>query len=335
MSKEKMPKAIHEGTIEIGDKKLGCAVLNDGTRIISRSAIFRAFGRTRRGRAKGEIRVLNVPAFLDAKNLQPFVGEDLIGVLKQIDYIDKKGKEDSGYDALILPMLCKVYLDARATKSPETGRSILTKSQEPLARASEILLLGLSNIGIIALVDEATGYQYERERDELQQILKAYISEELLKWTKTFPDVYYKEIFRLNGWDFTVQNIKKRPGVVGKWTNKIIYEQLPKGVLTELKKNTPKSPAGNYTARFFQSLTSDIGNPHLQNQLNSVITLMQVSDNWKHFIQQFNKLVDRRRGQLELKFEDLEPPKEIKPKRQNKGFDLVLSALLSVPPPKK
>jgi len=100
MSKEKMPKAIHEGTIEIGDKKLGCAVLNDGTRIISRSAIFRAFGRTRRGRAKGEIRVLNVPAFLDAKNLQPFVGEDLIGVLKQIDYIDKKGKEDSGYDAL-------------------------------------------------------------------------------------------------------------------------------------------------------------------------------------------------------------------------------------------
>ena len=94
-----------------------------------------------------------------------------------------------------------------------------------------------------------------------------------MPWQKTFPDVYYKEIFRLNGWEFTVASIRKRPGVVGTWTNKIVYDQLPKGVLKELKANTPKSQSGNYTARFFQSLTSDVGNPNLQNQLNSVITL--------------------------------------------------------------
>ena len=91
-------------------------------------------------------------------------------------------------------------------------------------------------IGITALVDEATGYQYEREKDELQKILKAYISEELLQWQKTFPEKYYQEIFRLNGWDFTLSSIKKRPGVVGIWTNKLIYEQLPKGCLKSLKR---------------------------------------------------------------------------------------------------
>jgi hypothetical protein len=167
-----------------------------------------------------------------------------------------------------------------------------------IVRHCEILVRGLAHIGIISLVDEATGYQYTREKDELQKILKAYIAEELLPWQKTFPDIYYREIFRLNGWGFTVPSIKKRPGVVGTWTNKIVYEQLPKGVLKELKDNTPKSSSGNYTARFFQSLTPDIGNPHLQNQSNSVITLMQVLDNWKNFIIQFNKLVDRRKGQL-------------------------------------
>src|SRR4051812_41135416 len=118
MSTKQPLKAIHEGKIQLGESELNVAVLKDGTRIISRNAIFRAFGRTKRGRAIGEVRVPNMPSFIDAKNLQPFVGEDLKGVLKQIDYIDKNGKEDSGYSALILPMLCKVYLDARATKNP-------------------------------------------------------------------------------------------------------------------------------------------------------------------------------------------------------------------------
>jgi hypothetical protein len=291
----KLEKATHEGKLTIGDIDLNCAVLKNGTRVLSYNAIFKAFGRTRRGTQKDDRRVPNMPAFLNSNNLQSFVGKDLRGVLNKIEYTDLSGKAAEGFNALILPMLCKVYLDARDAKA-------LVRQQLPLARASEILLLGLANSGIIALVDEATGYQYEREKDELQKLLKAYIAEELLPWQKTFPDTYYKEIFRLNGWNFDVPNIKKRPGVVGTWTNKIVYEQLPSGVLQELKGKTPKSDAGNYTARLFQSLTPDIGNPHLQNQLNSVITLMQISDSWEHFMQQFNKLVERRNGQLELPF---------------------------------
>ncbi len=323
----KLIKATHEGKLTIGENELNCAVLSDGTRIISRNAIFKAFGRTKRGRAKNETRVLNMPSFIDANNLQPFIDEKLKGVLNQYNYTDLNGKEETGYNALILPMLCKVYLDAREAK-------VLKTQQIPLARASEILLLGLSNIGITALIDEATGYQYERERDELQKILKAYISNELLAWQKTFPDAYYKEIFRLNGWDYTVKNIKAKPSVVGTWTNKVIYEQLPKGVLEELKQKTPKSEAGNYTARFFQSLTSDTGHPHLSAQLNQVIAIMRISDNWKQFIANFNKMVDRKNGQLELKLEDLQdkPPT---PKIEKTEFNKTLKGILSVPPPKK
>lgn len=288
-------KATHEGKIQIGDNELNCAVLSDGSRVITKSAIFKAFGRTKRGRNKGEIRVPNMPAFIDANNLQPFIGVDLQAVLIQIDYTDKNGNESNGYNADILPLMCKMYLDARNEK-------VLKIQQQPLARASEILLLALSKVGITALVDEATGYQYDREKDELQKILKAYIAEELLPWQKRFPDLYYKELFRLNGWDFTVKGIKKRPGVIGTWTNKLIYEQLPKGVIDILKSNTPKNQSGNYIARFHQNLTLDVGEPNLTAQINQIITLCQLSDNMAHMWQQFEKLKARQSNQLKLPF---------------------------------
>jgi hypothetical protein len=295
----KQLKATHEGVLPINGFELNVAVLSDGTRIITEYAVFKAFGRTSRGRARYDLRVSNRPAFIDAKNLQPFVNDNIETALGVIKFKDKTGKASKGYDAVILPALCQIYLAARQANA-------LTPQQLPLARASEALLLALSKVGITALVDEATGYQYEREADELQKILKAYIAEELLPWQKKFPDVLYKEIFRLNGWNYTVRDIKKRPSVIGKWTNKFVYEQLPKGVLADLKEKTPKSLSGNYTARFHQSLTEDIGNPHLQAQINSIIPLMQVSDSWQQFVQNFNKMVERRNGQIEIKFEDIE-----------------------------
>lgn len=121
-----------------------------------------------------------------------------------------------------------------------------------------------------------------------------------MPWQKRFPDIFYKELFRLNGWDYTVNGIKKRPGVIGKWTNTIIYEELPKGVLDELKKKTPKSASGNRTERYHQYLTEDIGEPHLEKQINKMITLFQVSDNMKQFWQNFKKIKIR---QMEIPFD--------------------------------
>lgn len=108
----------------------------------------------------------------------------------------------------------------------------------------------------------------------------------------------------MRGWDFTVSGIKKRPGVIGTWTNKLVYAELPEGVLDEIKRLTPKSESGRYSARLFQSLSDDIGNPHLKNQLTSIIALMQSADNWDEFIVRFNKVRDRRNEQ-DLKTDQL------------------------------
>ena len=182
----------------------------------------------------------------------------------------------------------------------------LSQRQEIIAKQCEILIRSFAKVGIIALVDEATGYQYQREKDELQIILETFISKELLKWQKTFPDLFYFEIFRLNGWDYTVKGIKKRPGVIGTWTNKLIYDQLPEGVLEELKNKTPKSKDGNYTARFFQSLTPNIGHPALTAQIYKVIGIMNISSTWEEFTENFNKMISRNSGQMTINFKETE-----------------------------
>lgn len=323
--KTKSIKSTHEGVLNLGNAEIEVAVLEDGRRIVTQTGVFKALDRPSRGNA----RVIGIPVFMDAQNLQPFINEELRAVIDKVEYINKNGKVLEGFDANILPLVSDLYLRAR-----EAG-VITNPNQLATAKKAEILVRSLAKVAITALIDEATGYQYDRERDELQKILKIYISEELLKWQKTFPDTYYIEIFRLNGWNYTIRDIQKRPGVIGKWTNKIIYEQLPKGILEELKKKTPKSSSGNYTSIFFQSLTLDTGHPHLSAQLNQVIAIMRISDNWQEFINNFNKMVSRKNGQLELKFEDLEYKPEIEDKTKITNFDKQLKGLLNVPPPRK
>jgi hypothetical protein len=276
---DKILKATHQGKINIGDKELNCAVLEDGTRVLSTAAIFKAFNRPRKGKGKEEYRVTEMPSFIDANNLQPYVHKALgDGTDFSVKYISN-GRELSGYKAEIVPLLCEIYLSAR-----EEGK--LTVSQMPLAVASEILVRSLSKLGIIALIDEATGYQADRDRDELQTILSKYISEEYLSWTKTFPDEFYIQMFRLKNWEYKG---KPKPPIVGTYTNKLVYEQLPATVLEELKSKSPK--VNNYRRhRLFQFLTQHTGIPHLDKHLVAVITLMKSCDTWDEFMVRFEKV---------------------------------------------
>lgn len=288
-------KILHEGVLNIGDTIIPCYVLEDGTRVLSGSAMQNALKLQDETDNRSGTRLAR---YLGQKSLEPFIYKG-----KEQGHYDPiicyKGEQKiNGYEATILADICEAFLEARNTIELSTRQKII-------ADQCEILIRGFARVGITALVDEATGYQYERERDALQVILQAYINEELLKWQKMFPDTFYYEIFRLNKWDYTVRGINKRPSIIGKWTNKLIYEQLPKGVLEELKVKTPKSQEGNYTARFFQSLTPDIGHPELTSQIYKVVGIMQISDNWNDFISNFNRMISRESGQMEIDFDDI------------------------------
>lgn len=269
-------KILHEGVLDLVGIQTPCYVLDDGTRVLSGSAMQNALKLQEDTENKSGTRLTR---YLNQKTLKPFIFKDKEDGHFEPIICYRGDQKINGYEATILADICEAFLEAR-------NNITLSARQKIIADQCEILIRGFARVGITALVDEATGYQYERERNALQVVLKAYINEELLKWQKMFPDTFYYEIFRLNKWDYTVKGINKRPSVIGKWTNKLIYEQLPKGVLEELKAKTPKSPEGNYTARFFQSLTPD-------SQIYKIIGIMQISNNWEEFIHNFNRMVSR------------------------------------------
>ena len=288
-------KILHEGILDLAGIQIPCYVLDDGTRVLSGSAMQNALKLQEETDNRSGTRLAR---YLGQKSLEPFIykGKEHGHYNPIICY---KGEQKiNGYEATILADICEAFLEARNNIS-------LSQRQKIIADQCEILIRGFARVGITALVDEATGYQYERERDALQIVLKAYIGEELLKWQKTFPDTFYQEIFRLNKWDYTVKGINKRPGVIGRWTNLFIYEQLPKGVLEELKAKTPKTPEGKYKAKFFQSLTPDIGHPKLNSQIYEVVGIMKISDNWQDFISNFNRKLNREKGLLEIDFDNI------------------------------
>ena len=311
----KVLNATHEGVLTIDNVSLDVAVLEDSSRIITQAAVFKALGRPPRGNS----RAINVPVFMDANNLQQFVNEEFRSVINKIEYVNLKGKRQEGYNALILPLVCDLYLKAR-----EAG-AIRFPNQLETAHKAELLVRSLAKVGIIALVDEATGYQYEREHFELQKILSAYISDEILKWQLTFTDDFYKEVYRLWGLPFIPKYIKNKSSFIGKLTTKYIYEQLPEGVVDQIKEKTGRTEKGYWKYKWHQSLTPEIGREHLKKQIIEVTTLMSISKTKEEFDDLFQRKYNAKPIQLQFEFEeDLRQTLKKKADDFDKGIDSIL-----------
>lgn len=274
-----LPKILYSGKVTIGNKELSCAVLDNETRILTSTAVFQAFDRPRKGKPSEEYRLKNVPAFITANNLKPYIEREFQDDDYSIQYV-RNGRELTGYKAEILPHICDIYLSAR-------DDDVLTENQKPLAVASDILMRSLAKVGIVALIDEATGYQFERDTKALQRLLSEYIAEEFLPWVKTFPDEFYIQMFRLRGWDYKGRLKTSYAGVL---TNFLVYNRLPEGVLDELKRLNPILNKNGYRRyRLHQGLSKETGYKHLTQHISTVITMMRGFDTWEEFEPVFRK----------------------------------------------
>ena len=210
------------------------------------------------------------------------------------EYRPLRGEIAYGHEATILPDMCKVILDANRAGALK-GRQIF------MVEAAETLLQGLAKVGIIALVDEATGYQDVRDKQALQAILDAFLRKELAAWAERFPKEFYQEIFRLRGWEWRSISTK-RPRMVGKLTKDIVYARLTPGILRELEERNPRNDNWHRKARHHQWLTEDIGHPALAQHLHAVIAFMRVSPSWDHFYAMLNQAFPKRGDTLRLPF---------------------------------
>jgi hypothetical protein len=281
-SRETLPKAICGSTdkpLVIGNLQLPCYVLNDERRVLTLTGMSRALSMAVGG---SMVKGLNrLELFISRDRIKPFVSKDLAdSIHSPIIFITPSGGKAYGYKAEVLGELCEAVLAAR-----EAG--VLQAQQVGIAHSCEVLMRGFAKVGIIALIDEITGYQYQRDRGELHRILSLYLTDERLGWAKKFPDEYFKHLARLWGWTWPCP-AGQTPRYVGHLTNRLVYDKLPPGVLDELKK---KNPIGDETGRrkyrHHQFLTEDFGQPDLRDHILQLVAIMRVSRDRETFEENF------------------------------------------------
>jgi hypothetical protein len=228
----------------------------------------------------------HIPLFLAHKNLKPFAEKHLGSVhFEMKSYRNERGNVGMGIPADVLPKICEIWMDANKAK-------VLGHRQQIIADRAEILLRGFAHVGIIALIDEATGYQYLRARTALEEILDRFIAKEFRKWAKRFPDDFYREMFRLWEWEYKEDTVKRTP-LAGKLTKDLVYNRLAPGVRQELEAKNPKDERGRRKRKHHQWLTEDVGDPRLREHLASVITLMRACDKKEVFMTMLNRSLPR------------------------------------------
>ncbi len=249
-SQPKSPFAKWRGKIDLGGAELDCYVLNDERRVLSSGSTTKAIANVERG---------SLQDYVGQKALNPFIDKDKI--LQETIRFSIPGTqwEAIGITTEHFELICRGYVQALYEGANLTDR------QREIAVKCAVLTSGLTRTGLDALIDEATGYQYERAEDALQVKLRAFIAEELRAWEKTFPDELWEEFGRLTSWQGSLHN---RPKYWGKLVIELVYDTLDPDVARYLRDNRP--PAG---VRWHQNLTENYGVRQLVSRCYEIVGL--------------------------------------------------------------
>ncbi len=299
-SRLNLPSVIREGQLKFGEMEIPCYITEDGRRVLSARALQIALGLTSDVRGAPGDRVARL---LESKRLNPLITRDKDVAHFQPIKFNYSGnpKPINGYGAEVLADICEGMLEARRLGLLNVERHKIVAAQ------CEILMRSFARVGIIALIDEATGYQEVRPKDALQQYLEMLVRKDLAVWAKKFPDEFYENIYKLRGWNWPGMS-KNRYSVVAHYTRDLIYERMAPGLLKELEEKSPKDEKGQRENKLHQWLTGDIGDPMLSSHMQSILTIQRLALangwGWTKFMNMVNQVMKKKGDNLDLPFND-------------------------------
>lgn len=272
-----LPVAQWRGQIDLGGAEIDCYVLPDGTRLLASTSAAMAIS---------EVDRANLKDYAGQKTLNPFI--DINKILNETRSFAIPGTQwpASGITTEHFELICRGYVQALYEKAPLTDR------QREIAIRCAVLTAGLTRTGIDALVDEATGYQYERASDALAIKLRAFIAVELREWEKTFPDELWQEFGRLTNWKGPLHS---RPRWWGKLVIELIYDTLDPDVADYLRANKPEPGI-----RWHRQLTENIGVRALVSRCYEVIGMAKGCDDMRELREKVAEHYGREIVQLSL-----------------------------------
>ncbi len=290
-----LPKAVYKGVLKIDDMEIPCFVLDDGRRVISGRGMTTAIGM--KGRGQGIARISGHRMFEGFDN-----NKLAVAIKTPIAFIGgspRVNETSDGFEATILQELCEAILLAR------DKRLLRTEQEIRYGQFADMLIRAFARVGIVALVDEATGYQGVRPQDALQAYLEMLIRKELAAWAKKFPDEFYENIYKLKGWIWPGMQ-KNRFSVVAHYTRDLVYERIGPGLLEELESKEPKDENGQRKNKLHQWLTDDIGDPMLAQHLHSLVMMQRLAIangyGWNRFLKMIDQVMPKRGSTIEMNF---------------------------------
>ena len=170
-------------------------------------------------------------------------------------------------------------------KQPEVRK--LTPEQE-----KQLLYASIQNFVSVQGTDEALDRQnekfslleYRRQNKKSQNPMIGEAKPHVV----TFPKEFYTELLRLLGLPYDDESLKKKPPIIAKITNELIYRRFPKGTLEELQNLNPVTSDGFRLLKHFQLLTA-LGEAHLKQFIDDVINVAKDCDTYSQFYQRLRK----------------------------------------------
>lgn len=156
------PFAKFRGQVDLGGNPTDVYVLDTGDRVLSMRGAVKAMT----GQDAG-----NLVEYLSVQGLKDFIDKDLVLVETRDFFIPGTQFRGRGITAEQFEAILTAYVRAL------NAGTLTTDRQREIAVACAILSTAFLRVGIIAQIDEATGYQYVRAEDALQVKLRAFIAD--------------------------------------------------------------------------------------------------------------------------------------------------------------
>ena len=285
-----LPEAVYKGFLNLMGFEIPCYVLDNGQRVIGRTSATEMLSGIKGGG--------NLEVYIGASALKPFINTEYVleGLVSfRLPEVEGLGRHVKGLPADLLIEICRGFVEAlEASNHPDSDYPRLTNRQRELAVRASMFLAACAKLGLDALIDEATGYQYERAQDALEVKLRAYLEDEMRKWEKTFPDELWLEFARLTNWKGSVT---KRPKYWGKLVMELVYEYLDPDVAKWLKENAPEPKHGQ---NYHQWLSNQYGLKKLVEHIWKLIGVASTCQNMSELKTKMAELHGRQAVQYTL-----------------------------------
>lgn len=285
-----MPQAVHRGDLAIMGLDVPCYVLENGVRVIGRTSATEVLTGIKGGGA--------LEKYIAVRALEPFI--PLENVLERmvpfrLPEVAGTGNAVKGLPADLFIDICEGFVSAMEFHfRPDSPHPRLTTRQQQMAVAASRFLSACAKVGLEALIDEATGYQYEREKDALTVKLAAFLETDMRKWEKTFPDDLWIEFGRLTNWKGA---ITKRPKYWGKLVLELIYDKIDPDVSKWLKEH---APAPKHGQNYHQWLSGQYGLKKLVEHIWMIIGMARTCETMTELRDRVNALYGREPVQMRL-----------------------------------